>query len=122
MSFPDAEAMVRSFLAAKVAPVRVQTKVPANRPATFVRVWRTGGAAVNRVLERPLITVQAWDTNSVAAIELAGKCRHSLLNHSAEIPLVRAVEEVTGPYYDPDPDTGIDRYSFTVQLSVRAKR
>jgi hypothetical protein len=38
------------------------------------------------------------------------------------MPLVRAVEEVTGPYFDPDPGTGVDRYSMSVQLSVRAKR
>ena len=37
------------------------------------------------------------------------------------MPLVRGVDETSGPYFDPDPDTNIDRYSFTHQLSVRAK-
>lgn len=122
MRFPDAEAMVRAFLVPVVAPVKVYTKVPATRPAKFVRVWRTGGAATNRVLERPLITVQAWAGNSVDASALLGDCREALLHDGFDMTLVRAVEEVTGPYFDPDPSTGADRYSLTVQLSVRAKR
>lgn len=122
MRFPDVEAMVREFLAMKVAPVKVHTKVPATRPAMFVRVWRTGGAASNRVLDQPLVTVQAWAPDSVAASELAGDCREAILNDYTLMPLVRGVEEVTGPYFDPDPSTGIDRYSLTFQLSVRAAR
>lgn len=122
MRFPDVEAMVRGFLSMKVAPVKVHTKVPAARPETFVRAWRTGGAATNRVLEQPLVTVQAWAPNTVAASELARQCREAILNDYTLMPLVRGVEEVTGPYYDPDLSTGIDRYSLTIQLSVRAAR
>lgn len=122
LSFPDVEAMVRQFLEMKVAPVKVHTKVPSTRSATFVRAWRTGGAATNRVLDQPLVTVQAWAPDSVAASKLAGDCREAILNEYTQMPLVRRVEEVTGPYFDPDPSTGIDRYSLTFQLSVRAAR
>lgn len=116
----DAEKIVRDFLDARL-DVPVSTKVPKDRPTTFVRVWRTGGAAVNRILDRPMITVQAWAPNSVAASDLSTLCRNLLLAGYTAMPLVRGVDETSGPYFDPDPDTNIDRYSFTHQLSVRAK-
>lgn len=122
MRFPDVAVMVREFLLPHLSPVTVHTDVPSTRPPVFVRVWRTGGAAVNRVVERPLITVQAWAASSVAASELAGDCRMLLLNGSPSMPLVRDIEEVTGPYADPDPASGAPRCTFTVQYSVRAKR
>lgn len=119
MRFPDVEVLAVGLLKATVAPVRVVTKVPSTRPAEFVRVWRTGGAAANRVLDQPMLTVQAWGTN---ADELSRKCREAFLSNSAALPLVRGVEEVTGPYQDPDPATNTDRVTFTVQLQVRAAR
>lgn len=123
MMFPDSEALVQSFLAARTSPVPVVTKVPSkNRPALFVRCWRTGGPSMNRVLDQPIITVQAWGADSVTASELSSKCRQWLLADSGSMPLVRGIEEVTGQYYDPDPDTGIDRYTFSVQMKVRAQR
>lgn len=122
MNFVDVEALVRVFLGAKVSPVKVHTKMPANRPEKFVRAWRTGGAAANRVLDQPIITVQGWAPDSVTASALAGDCREFLFNDYTLMPLVRSVEEVTGLYLDPDPETGIDRYTFSVQLQVRAKR
>ena len=118
--FADAEALVVQFLEGLLGDVPVATKVPNPRPATFVRAWRTGGAAVNRVLDRPLITVQAWGPDSVTASKLAGRCRDMMLSASGRIPLVRLAGEPTGLYFDPDPDTGCDRYTFTHQLSVRA--
>lgn len=117
--FADAEALVKQFLDNQ-AGVPVRTKVPAQRPAEFVRVWRTGGAAVNRVIDRPIITVQAWAADDARAFEIANKCRDLLLNGYAGITLARFAQEVTGLYYDPDPDTGIDRYTFAHQLNVRA--
>lgn len=121
MSLVDVEAMIVGFLGARLSE-SVATKVPADRPASFVRVWRTGGVATSRVLDRPMITVQAWAPNTVDAGALAGRCRDALFNEYTAMPLVRGVEEISGLYFDPDPDSGVDRYTFTVQLSVRAKR
>lgn len=118
--FVDVETIVRDFLGDRV-DVPVRTRVPKPRPKRFIRAWRTGGAAVNRILDRPLITVQVWDEEDDArASALANECRDYLLGASTGMNLVRRVEEVSGVYYDPDPDTGIHRYSFTHQLSVRA--
>lgn len=117
--FPDAEAMVVAFLNDRVDPP-VATKVGNPRPSRYVRVWRTGGSATNRVLERVQITVTCGAGSSVTASQDAQSCRRALLNEYTAMPLVRGVTEITGPYYDPDPDTGTDRYSFTHELSVRA--
>lgn len=122
---PDVEEMVVAFLAGKLQP-DVATRVPDPLPSRFVRVWRTGGVAVNRVLERATITVSAWagedgeTAGTVAAAELAGQARDALLNDYLAMPLVRGVSEMTAPYYDPDPGTGCARYTFTHQLLVRA--
>lgn len=122
MSFPDAEAMVRTFLLPVASPAKVVTQVPATRPDKFVREFRTGGAAINRVLERVQITVQGWATDSVDAFDLTSDCREALLNRYTLMPLVRGVSEVGGLHFDPDPGTNTPRYTFTVELMVRATR
>lgn len=120
---PDVEAIVVAFLNERVDPA-VATKVANPRPARYVRAWRTGGGAINRVLERVQITVTCGASKdaggSVQASADARACRGALLNEYTAMPLVRGVTETTGPYDDPDPDTGEDRYTFTHELSVRA--
>lgn len=125
MKFPDIEKLARLHLmtGAYTGGASVHIKVPSTRPATFLRVWRTGGAALNRVLDEPLITVESWSSVSDGyAVDNANTARQLLLNASGSMPLVRAVEEVTGPYYDPDPVSGVTRYTFTVRMRVRASR
>lgn len=118
---PDVEAMVVFFLTTKLG-VKVGTRVPNPRPDTFVRAWRSGGAAVNRVLDEAQITVSVWGPSTTAASELAQRVRHALLSDNEGMTLVRGVEETGGLYFDPDPSTGTARYTFTVSLLVRANR
>lgn len=122
MSFRDVETMVRTFLLPEVTPVAVGSTVPANRPAKFVRAWVTGGSAINRVLERVQITITCYAPDGVTAADLATKCRDAFHNRYTTMPLVRGVEEVSRPYFDPDPGTGLPRYTFTILLMVRAAR
>lgn len=122
MSFPDIEAMIRQFLLPIASPHKVVVTVPDQRPATFVRIFRNGGAASNRVVDRPQVTVEAWASDSVAASELLERCRTALLNDLSRLPLVRGVDEITGPYWTPDPDSETPRYRLTVQITVRARR
>lgn len=122
MRLPDVEALVIAFLRPVVSPVRVGANVPATRPDEFVRAYRTGGAALNRVLETANITIDVEAKSSVRAVELAQDCREALLNRSSEMPLVRGCDEVGGLYFTPDPDTNTPRYRFTVGLRVRAGR
>lgn len=119
VDFPDAEALVGGFLRSRLTPP-VSTKVPNPRPKRFVRAWRTGGAALNRVVDQPQVTVTCTAPSSVTASDDARAARYALMNESSGMPLVRRVEDVSGVYYDPDPDTNEDRYSFTVRLTVRA--
>lgn len=112
--------MVKPFIAARVGGAKVGTKVPNPRPASFVRAWVTGGSAVNRVLERVQITVDVWAASTTAASTMIGDIRHGFLNDYTDMPLVRGVEEITRPYFNPDGD--IDRYRFTVALMIRAGR
>lgn len=121
MTLPDAESTVIPFLRPRVG-VHVGTKVPNPRPARFIRVWRSGGSATNEVLDVPHITVTAWGTSTTDASNLASIAREALFNEYTAMPLVRRVTEVGGLYYDPDPTTGIDRYTFTVSLRIRAGR
>lgn len=121
VEFPDVEAMIGSFLRSRL-PVPVSTKVPNPRPARFIRAWRTGGSAADRVVERAQVTVTCAAASSVQASDDARAARSALLNDYSSMPLVRGVEEVAGPYYDPDPDTNGDRYSMTFRLTVRGKR
>jgi len=120
MRFVDVEAIVAGFLRDRTS-IDVRTLIPNPRPSEFVRVWRTGGGAVNRVLDQPLVTIQGWASNKGRAAEVTGECRDLILHHSSDMDLVRGVE-MTGFYYDPDPDTGTARYSVTFRMNVRAQR
>lgn len=120
VELPDVEELVGGFLRPRVTPP-VASKVPSPRPARFVRAWRTGGDAENRVVDKPIVTVSCTAADSVTAAADAGDARSAFLNEYTAMPLVRRVE-VFGLYYDPDPDTNEDRYSFSVQLTVRGRR
>ncbi|HXH34328.1 MAG TPA: hypothetical protein VNJ54_07945 [Plantibacter sp.] len=122
MTFADAEALSVAFLKPIASPEHVGTKVPNPRPKRLVRAYRSGGSAINRVLERAQITVEAEAETSTKAFQLASACREAFLNDYTRMPLVRGVEETVGLYYVPDPATNIDRYRFTVALTIRAAR
>lgn len=127
---PDTEALVAAYLADQLTErygeqygeVEVATRVPNPRPTPFVRVFRTGGPARNRVLDEAQITVQTWAATTAQAAELITTCRDLLLNaaHRDAIALLRRTEDVSGTYYDPDPDATDARYTVTVRLAVRA--
>lgn len=118
VKFEDVEGFIIPFIKSYTSE-HVGTKVPAARPATFVRAWVNGGAAINRVLERVQVTVDCWAPSTTAASELAGTIRHAFLNDKIH-DLVRGVEEVTRPYSAPDEAS--ERYRATYALMVRAKR
>jgi len=112
-SFDDIETELVALLKASVS-VPVATQVPADRPTAFIRVWVTGGNAEQRILDRPTVTVQAWAGDSVTASALATTCRDAFLKRFG------ARAELTRPYFDPDPGTGIPRYTFSFRVRNRA--
>lgn len=121
MRFVDVNVMVLQFLSQRL-DVPVYTKVPKDRDAAFIVVRRNGGAADNRVLDVATVTVDAWAGSDAEASVLAEDARSLFFHESSSMPLVRGVEEITGPYSTPDPESGSPRFRFTMQLGVRAKR
>ncbi|WP_051432594.1 hypothetical protein [Promicromonospora kroppenstedtii] len=120
--FPDVEALLLAYLKPLVAPVKVVTKVPAARPASFVKLVRVGGPRRDRVTDRPMVVFQAWGPDSVAASELARRVHahvYALAQTSTPQGYVSAVNEVGGLQYFPDPESGQDCYQFTAQLQTR---
>jgi len=118
--FADVVARVVAFLASRLA-VPVSSQVPKVRPAAFVTVARVGGAADNRVVDRPVLQVRVWAGSEPAAAELANEVRGLLFDLASE-PLVKRVEESSGPADDVDLESGHARVSLQVRLTVRALR
>lgn len=117
--FPDVEKLLVAYLKPLLS-VSVSTVVPNPRPSSFVRLYRTGGAANSRVVERAQVTFESWGSTRGEASDLSRNLRHLLLGSSKDIPLVRSVGEISGVYYDPDTDTNIDRFTFTLVFTIRA--
>lgn len=121
--FPDAIAAVIDYLAAQLAArsntTPVYSRVPTTRPATFVRVLRTGGPRRNLVVDDAQITVEAWAASDAAAHDLAQLCRGILLAAPGDAALVRDVQELGGPALQPDPDSETPRYVFSLVFSLR---
>lgn len=117
----DIEGLLVSYLRAGL-DVPVSTKVPNPRPAAFVRVMRTGGPVSQRVLDLPQVSVTAWAASSVSAERLADQVRSLLLDGASRSTAGLHRVRVESFYYDPDPDTGSDRYSLLVTATARAPR
>ncbi|RLP74352.1 hypothetical protein D9V32_13470 [Mycetocola tolaasinivorans] len=121
VEFPDSEVMVTDFLKTRVEG-DAAAFVPKVIPPRFIQIMRVGGAADNRAVETVSISWTAWGKSKADASAAAQKLRSVFLNDYSAMPLVRGLTEVTGPYFDPDPDTGRARYSGQVSLRVRGKR
>lgn len=126
VELPDLPVMAVQFIRSKTA-FDVGTKVKNPRPAKYVQVIDGGGPG-NRVFVQALLTVtvgaasEGGENGDTIARREARKLHQAFLNDSGEMPLVRGVESVSSPYFDPDPDDGSDRYSFTIRWTVRGKR
>lgn len=119
MALRDAEALVCSLLAG-IGP-DVSVKVPLPRPDEFLWVRRTGGPVRGRVVDYPQITVTAWAASSARSGELAREARQVLMDSALGTNGIHAVESAS-LYYDPDPDSDVDRHTFTVFMTVRGTR
>lgn len=121
--FPDAVDKVVDYLAAQLAArsnaTPVYSRVPTTRPASFVRVIRTGGVRRNLVVDDAQITIEAWAPSDEAAHDLAQLCRGILLAAPGVATAVRDVQELGGPGLQPDPDSETPRYVFSHLVSLR---
>jgi len=127
---PDSETLVVQYLTAELAArspwttTKAYTKVPATRPASFVRVLRTGGTR-DRFIDRPTLTLESWATSAITASSLAEMVRGLMfaidqVTYSARTYQFYDPQEFSGPANLPDPDSGMERYTETFSVGVRA--
>lgn len=124
IAFPDAEAMVVNYLTDAIEGLEVSTRVPDERPNRFVRVTRVGGTKIRLNAESPMVLFECWDTNSVDAFALCRQVRayvHALAGETVSGVWIYKVTEVGGPVFNPDPNTDLPRYQFTVTLDLKGE-
>ena len=111
---PNLEAALVKYLRDEIG-VQVGTRVPATRPASFIRLTRTGGAPLDRAQSRPTVLIECWGSDETAAWSLASKAWPLLAGHRDGIRM-GAVEvttaSLTDPVNYPDSATGTPRYQF----------
>lgn len=119
----DYEALAVTWLTGKLGSgVVPHTKVPTARPATFVKVIRTGGHKVDIAYHEGQITFECWaatETAAEAIAKLAYGHMFALAGDSVSGVFVRRVVEVGGIVNSEDPETKLPRYIFTVGVQAR---
>lgn len=121
--FGDIEAAVIGHLG-DVLGVPVATRVPTDRPGSFVRIARVGGIRPDRFRDAAMVVVHCWATTSVEAYNLAALARaHVYAMPDVDDLGVTAyrVQEVGGVANNPDPDSDSPRYTFTAQITYRGE-
>lgn len=119
--FPDIEELVVIYLASKLS-VPVGTKIPQDRPSSFVVCRRTGGTRRNLVIDRASIQFHCWadtDANALALAQLTRAYIFAILGEHVNGSYFYDMEESAGPGDLPDGVSNQSRYVFTFALSVR---
>ena len=114
--FPSVQATLVAALKA-VLTVPVSTKVPAQRPASFVRLVRVGGSRPNLVTDRSIVTFECWAADEPAAERLGALTSAHV--YALAPDTVRRVKEAAGLQSFPDPLSETPRYQFTLQIDTR---
>lgn len=126
--FPDVVAVVKAAIEARLGEVAgmsgvpVVERVPAERPARFVRLLRTGGFVVDVVIDRAMLTVEAWAPSEQASAALASAVRAVINAMPGGVHggvAVYRVVEFSGPANSPDPVSRTPRHTWTIEVAVR---
>lgn len=117
--FPDAEAIVVTFLRSRLTGTAIHVRVPTSRPPKFIQVRRSGGTAY-QLVDRPRIDIYAWAGSDEEAKDLAQLARA----HLGDIRGVRSGHSVTAVTdfagLSPAPDqSGQPRWFFSVEITIR---
>lgn len=113
-----------AYLSSVGAPV--STRVPNPRPASFVRVTRTGGFRSNTGQSQPRILIECWGGSDSAAWALVEKTWPLIASSDEPDQIapgveVMSVDDLGEPVNFPDVSSGSPRYQFTAQLTVNLK-
>ena len=121
----DVEGVLIALLRAALPGVHVSTRIPAQRPSRHVKVTRAGGNRRNLVQERPLLIIECWGPDSVAAFDLAADAWSAIDAANGTVvngvPIDLPRDSLASPINMPDPDTSSPRYQFTAQPYARLK-
>lgn len=109
----------------------VWREVPRTRPRTFVRVVRVEGVKSTPVTDNPMMVIECWAPNSVAAEGLSGRVADILEDAPSQWvdyvdedgikkrAWITGHHEVSGPKSFDDPSVADQsRWTFTVQLGI----
>lgn len=122
MSFPDAERLVIDYLEPIVSPVLVTIRTPSPIPSKLVTVRRFGGTQVT-AMDRPHLDVFSWGSTEAEVEALCSQVRtaiHQLgQSNTLGVPCYQ-VNEILGPTWADDLESGKRRKWFSVQLVLRA--
>ncbi len=102
--------------------VPVVSRVPATRPTTFVRLFRTGGPRMNLVADDAQVTVECWSDTDTDAHDLAQVVRALIYSYRGSIiggVTVYRVRELAGPGWLPDPLSDQPRWTQTFTVATR---
>ena len=115
----DVEAAFVSYLNGVLTPP-VATRVPKERPASFVRVQVVGGNVDNVAFEAPRLLVECWGGTQGEAVALARSAwAHIAASRGTFVGSAFVLSaNVSRPVNFPDPDTSSPRYQFTADLRV----
>lgn len=97
--------------------VPTSTHIPTQRPTSFIRLSRTGGAPTNLAQTNPTVLIECWASTDSAAYSTAATAWALLRStqFGAQLPLgvfVMAVPYLQEPVNYPDSATGSPRYQF----------
>jgi hypothetical protein len=126
--FPDAASVVIDALL-DVLPgdgydAGVYGEIPNPRPSEFVVVERLGGPRAHFVQDQAQLAVDCWSTDDQAAHDFAQVVRariHEMQGRDYNGGAVGRIDELSGPFRNPDPDSAQDRYSFQLYVPVRGQ-
>lgn len=121
---PDIESAVIAWLKdGAIAGGRVYSKIPTDPAFPLVTVARIGGIpSVREHLDRANIQVDVWGGTKSEALDLAQQAREMLLEMEGQVSTdaamiwISAVEDSLGLTYQPDEETGRERYLFAVNV------
>lgn len=128
----DVEALVVTWLAARLGSVRVVAELPPRFEETLpvVQITSLPGPKTARpwsgeqpLLWSPRIDVDVYAATRAAAFDLAAEISqqlHALPGQPSEWGFASTVDEVAGPSWRPDYNSNVRRVGMTVQLTIRA--
>lgn len=118
--YPPAELAMQNYLRA-VQSERVAITRPESIPDRMVQIQDVGGVG-DRFIDKPMITFGCFGKSREDAMRFAEEIRYLARNCEELDGLpVYEIRQVSRPSHRPDPDTGRQRYQFTLEFKVRGK-